>query len=166
MPNDAAPRGASGHIALRLVVVGVGGVALAYASAFTTGPLSRGGSWLMALMMPLVLVSTMALGARRAGRWHRGLVAALVLTYVVLAGGFLLGLALPAEATDAPLWWGLPRRAFLVLLGAGAIPLVVLPVVYARIFSAVTLREDDLQRVRDAGCDAGRYGTVVPPHTH
>jgi hypothetical protein len=148
--TDAAPRGASGRAALRLLMVGVGGVALAYASAFTTGPLARGGSWLMALTMPLVLVSTMALGAQRAGQRHRGLVLALTLTYGVVAGGFLLGLALPAETVEAPLWWGLPRRAFLVLAGAGAIPLVMLPLVYARLFSAVTLRDVDLQRVRDA----------------
>ena len=71
----------------------------------------------------------------------------------VAGGGLALGafgaaLALPAtEGPGATLLLGLPVRAALVLYGAGALPLVVLPLVYAWAFAA---RETDEGRRGDA----------------
>jgi hypothetical protein len=61
-----------------------------------------------------------------------------------------LALALPPETEGAALWLGLPRRAALVLYGIGLLPVAILPVAYARTFDSLTLRPEDLERIRAA----------------
>jgi hypothetical protein len=154
-------------LGLRLLVVGVLGMAAAYASAFFAPPVARVGPWLMAVMVPLTMVATLLLGAMRAGRPSRALMIAFATVFVIVAGGFLLALALPAESADAPLVAGLPRRAAIILLGVGVLPLFLLPLVYAATFDAVTLDDSDLARVRqarrvlpEASADATSHGAV------
>jgi hypothetical protein len=116
---------------VRALVAGTAGIALAYASGFAPPSLAQGGPWLMAVCVPVVLVATMALGAAGRDGGLRGLGVPFVGLTVWLAAGFLLALGLPVEPARAPLVFGLPVRAALVLYGVGAVPLVVLPFVYA-----------------------------------
>ncbi|MEQ1691415.1 MAG: hypothetical protein ABMA00_09035 [Gemmatimonas sp.] len=131
-------------------VLGAVGIALAYASAFAPPSVAALGPWLMSIALPLCLVAMMILGAVRDGRRLGALGWPIALVYVLVTGGFLLALALPADAPDAALWLGLPRRAAVVLYGVGVLPLFVLPIAYALTFDAFTLSNDDLARVRAA----------------
>ncbi len=144
------PRSRLSLLGLRLLVTGVVGMAAAYASAFVDPPVACIGPWLMAVMVPLTMVATLLLGAVRSGRPSRALVLAFAVVFTIVAGGFLLALALPVESVDAPLVAGLPLRAAIILLGVGVLPLFLLPLVYAATFDAVTLDEGDLERVRQA----------------
>jgi hypothetical protein len=73
---------------------------------------------------------------------------------VLLAFG--LALLLPAdEAPGAALWLGLPRRAALVLYGAGLLPALVLPLAYALTFDGSPFRPDAVERLRAAGPPRG-----------
>lgn len=147
---------------LRLLVAGVVGMAAAYASAFFAPPVSRAGPWLMAVMVPLTMVATLLLAAVRGGRPARALPLAFASVFVIVAGGFLLALALPPEAPGAPLVAGLPLRAAIILLGVGVLPLFLLPLVYALTFASVTLDERDLAHVRQARRALDDAGAVDP----
>jgi hypothetical protein len=69
-------------------------------------------------------------------------------------------LAGPVTA-ESRLFLGLPAGAAIVVYGIGLLPLVILPVAYALTFSAMTLTDADLDRVRAAGARsaAERDGT-------
>ena len=135
-------------------------IAAAYASAFLPGGTPRWGSWLLALGTSASLVSVMALGARRRDRPLGMLRWVFADTFVVMAAGFGLALALPAEAAGSALLLGLPPRAAVLLYGIGLLPLLILPVAYAMTFDRVTLSDDDLARLR-AQVAALREGTVT-----
>jgi hypothetical protein len=106
----------------------------------------------LAIGVPLDLVATMVLGAAQRGRAPASMLIAFAVVGSMLAGGFALALALPADLGAAePLWLGLPRRAAVIVYGVGLLPVIVLPVVYALTFDAETLRPDDLARVVAAG---------------
>jgi len=137
-------------LALRALVVGVVGIALAYASAFFPPEFARFGPWLMAVVMPMTMFAMMILGAVRAGRGIGPVALPFAVVFVLVAGGFLVALSLPPETISTPLWLGLPRRAAVILFGVGLLPLFVLPVVYALTFDLLTLTDDDLARVRAA----------------
>jgi hypothetical protein len=53
-----------------------------------------------------------------------------------MAAGFVVVLLLPAPVAGGPLLLGLPRLTAILLLSVGALPLVVLPIAYARAFDA------------------------------
>jgi hypothetical protein len=161
-------------LALRAIVLGTLGIAVAYASAFLPPPWSVAGAWLMAMAVPLVLMATMSLGAQRAhnGPRHdtppdvgeRGALGRLrwpfLFVFLLVTGGFLVALGLPVEAADTPLLLGLPPRAAVILYGVGVLPLFILPVVYLRTFDSGTLSDDAIARVRAAR----RSGSAaVPP---
>jgi hypothetical protein len=123
----------------------------------------------MAVGVPLDLVATMVLGAAQRGRAPASMLIAFAVVGVLLAGGFALALALPADlGASEPLWLGLPRRAAVIVYGVGLLPVIVLPVVYAMTFDADTLRPEDLARVvavgkaRLAAEDATRAAARVP----
>jgi hypothetical protein len=148
-------RGPMTRLAMGALLAGTLAIAAAYASAFRPGGAPAWAAWAMALGVPLDLVATMVLGAARGGRVAGGTLAAFALVGAMLAGGFGLALALPADLGSAePLWLGLPRRAAVIVYGIGLLPVVVLPVVYALTFDADTLRPEDLERVVSAGRDA------------
>lgn len=137
-------------MALRALIVGVTGIAIAYASAFFPEPVARIGPWIMAVLMPITMFAMMVLGAVRSGRGMGPLALPFALVFLLVAGGFVLALWLPPEAVDTPLWLGLPPRAAVILFGVGLLPLFMLPVVYALTFDAFTLNDDDIARVRAA----------------
>lgn len=139
------------RIALAAMVLAALAIAAAYASAFLPGGAPGWAAWLMALGIPTALVAVMVLGAARGGRIGR-LALPFAFSFCVLAAGFCLAVALPADsAAGAPLYLGLPLRAAIVIYGIGLFPIVVLPIAYALTFHEQTLNADDLERVRAAG---------------
>lgn len=147
--------------AFRALVLGVIGIALAYASAFFPPSIAFIGPWLMAIMVPLVLFATMILGAVRGTRGLGRLALPFLLVFVLVAGGFVVALLLPAEAADVRLFLGLPPRAAVILYGVGLLPLFMLPMVYALTFDTLTLTDEDIARVR-----AARLPGSVPTGSH
>ncbi len=137
-------------LALRALVIGVIGIAVAYASAFFPEPIARFGPWLMAVLMPITMFAMMVLGAVRAGRGIGPLALPFAVVFLLVSGGFVVALWLPTEAVNTPLWFGLPPRAAVILFGVGLLPLFVLPTVYAFTFDALTLSDEDIARVRAA----------------
>ena len=129
------------------------GIAAAYGSAFL-----RGGAPALAVPLMIVCIATLmiavsVLGALRGGSLGR-LAAPMVFAWVVLVGGFLLALWLPAESVASPmLWLGLPRRAAIVLYGVGLVPLIAMPIAYALTFDDATLSEEDLAALRTTAAE-------------
>ena len=136
--------------ALAGLLAGTLAITAGYGSAFLPGPPPAWAAWAMATGSSLVMVASMALGAAREGKGIGRLKWVFALVFVILAGGFGAVMLLPAEAPGAPLWFGLPLRAAIVLIGIGLLPLLVLPLAYALTFDEMTLGEDDLARVRAA----------------
>jgi len=131
-------------------VLGTVGIALAYASAFAPPPVAAWGPWVMAVALPVTMVALMTLGVVRDDRRLGRLRAPVALVFLLVTGGFLLALALPAEGPDAPLWFGVPPRAAVILYGVGLLPLFILPLAYALTFDDLTLSDADIARVRAA----------------
>ena len=163
------PRGPLTRLAVGALALGTLAIAAAYASAFLPGGAPSWAGWAMAMGVPLDLVATMVLGAAQRGRAPASMLIAFGVVGALLAGGFALALALPADLGAAePLWLGLPRRAAVIVYGVGLLPVIVLPVVYAITFDADTLRPDDLARVVAAGRarlaaeEAARADALVP----
>jgi hypothetical protein len=162
-PDDSTRRApahsssATRDVAFVLLVLSVIGMAVAYASAFLPPSVARVGPWLMAVAVPLTLVSILMLGAARGTQPLGRLVWPFLLVLLLVAGGFGLALILPAEGPTSPLVLGLPLRAAVILLGVGIVPLFILPVAYALTFDRHTLSDDDIARVR-----AARQDDVVP----
>lgn len=150
------PRDVVRRWALRALVLGVVGIAMAYATAFFPPVVSQFGPWLMAVVMPATMIATMVLGAIRRGRGLGALAWPFVLVLLLVIGGFAVALALPPDVADGPLWFGLPPRAAVILYGVGLLPLFLLPVAYALTFDAVTLTDDDIARVRAARLPGAR----------
>ncbi|HUH16407.1 MAG TPA: hypothetical protein VMM85_00505 [Methylomirabilota bacterium] len=149
------------RLALSLVIGSALAIGIAYASAFAPGGAPVWAAWLLAAGTATILIGITMLGALRPGRAGGGrLVAPFVLTWIVVFGGLALALALPAEATDGPIWLGLPRRAAIIVYGIGLLPFFLLPVAYARTFDDTTLSEADLTRVRDAAATLREAGGV------
>lgn len=124
---------------------------VAYASAFVPGGAPRWAAWLFAMSTVALMTAIIVLGAAR-GRGGIGpLAVPVAIMATLLAGGFAAALALPPVTADSPLWLGLPPAAAAVIYGIGLLPILVLPVAYARTFDALTLTDDDLARVREAG---------------
>jgi hypothetical protein len=137
--------------ALAVLVLSSLAIAAGYASAFLPGGAPGWAPWPMAVGMPAALVAVMVLGAARENRIGR-LSFPFAFSGLVLAGGFALALALPAnEKAGATLYLGLPLRAAIILYGIGLFPIVVLPIAYALTFREQTLTADDVDRVRIAG---------------
>jgi hypothetical protein len=133
-------------LVLRAAWLGVTGGLLAQAAAMA---LALGGqdaapttSWLAIIGLTATMAGTLMLGAARHGRLSRSGWLAVATVLVVLLVGFGAALLLPAETGSGPLWLGLPRRAAIVLLGVGLVPVLVLPVCYALDFPA---RRDDAE---------------------
>lgn len=138
--------------ALAALVLSVVAIAVSYGAAFLPGGAPPWAPWPMALGMPAALVAVMVLGASRGGRGIGRLAYPFAFVGGLLALGFALALALPAdEGPASPLYGGLPLRAAIVLYGIGLLPIVVLPVAYALTFEEQTLNAADVERVRLAG---------------
>lgn len=142
-------------LALGALCVGLVAVAAAYGSAFIV---AGGASWSVpafAIGVNMAAGAMMVLGAARGGRIGVLLVP-IVVTVSIVAAGMLVAWALPSGAE--PLWLGLPRRAAIVLYGVGLLPLFILPLAYAWTFERMTLREEDIGRVRAMRAEMRRDG--------
>ncbi len=146
-------------LARRAVVVGTLGIGAAYASAFFPDSIGAMGPYLMAVALPVCMIATMVLGTVRGTTGLGVLAVPVLLVFVLVGGGFLLALQLPPDTADGPYWFGLPRRAAVILYGVGILPLFVLPLAYAFTFDALTLSDEDLARVR-----AARVGDAPKGH--
>lgn len=147
-PGRDVPSFTSGPAILRLFVLAILLVLAAYASAFLPGGAPAWAAWAMAVGTTVAMLALIALGASRGGRAPRPLLVALLLVALLVLGAFAAALLLPPEGTGTPLLLGLPRRAAIVIWGAGLLPMFVLPVVYALTFDRLTLAPEDLERVR------------------
>jgi hypothetical protein len=151
------------RIALGAMALSALAIAAAYAAAFLPGGAPGWAPWLMALGIPTALVAVMVLGAAREGRVGR-LALPFAFSFLVLAAGFGLALALPAaERAGMPLVLGLPLRASVIIYGIGLFPIVVLPIAYALTFGAQTLNAADIERVRLAGEEWRRARASTSP---
>jgi hypothetical protein len=131
--------------AIWMLLVGLLLIVSAYALALAEHALAP---WGLALGAACVLAAMLWLGARRAGRLPRTLGVALTIAGVATASGFAWALLAPAPAAGGPLLLGLPRVTAVMLLLAGAVPLIVLPLAYALAFDREVLDDDTLRRAR------------------
>ena len=145
-------------LALRAAVLGTAGIAVAYATAFGSPAVAATGPWIMAISLPVTMVALMTFGAVRSGRRVGALALPFSLVFLLVAGGFALALWLPPDTVDGIYWFGLPRRAAVVIYGVGLLPLFVLPCAYALTFDALTLDDADIERVRAARTQAKPAG--------
>lgn len=141
-------------VALGGVVLGAGLIGGAYALAWRHAGAPVSAAWLMAVGSALLLAGTLLLGSGRRR--------APIITFcagflvVVIVFGFGLALLLPVESATGPLWLGLPRRIGLVITLLVLVPLLVLPVAYARDFGGEFPDQQRLDRLRDALRTAGK----------
>lgn len=108
------------------------------------------GAWALALGASLVLTGMLALAAARPAGTPRMMRVATWLTFLATFGGLAYALAAPAPVTDGPLLLGLPRVTAIMLLLTGLVPLVALPLAYARAFDRDVLPREDVSRLMDA----------------
>jgi hypothetical protein len=150
-PADTTAASPTAALARRAIVVATSGNLLAYATAFAPGGAPRWAAWLFAGCTVLLMTAIIVLGAARGRAGIGALRVPVALMACLLLGGFAAALALPPVTADSPLWLGLPPAAAAVIYGVGLLPILVLPVAYARTFDALTLTDADLARVRAAG---------------
>lgn len=132
-----------------MLVAAISAIAAAYASAFIPGGAPGWAPWLLAIGIPAALGGVMILGAARGHGGIGKLKVPFAFVFVVLASGFCLALALPAnEGPTSQLLLGLPARAAIIIYGIGLLPIVVLPVAYALTFDSQTLDASDIEKVR------------------
>lgn len=150
--TPSAPTGPAVRLGIAALLLATLAVAVSYGAVLMPGETPAWAPWPMAIAVPVAIVATMVLGAARHGRVERVLAWPFALVGGLLLAGFALALGLPAdEGPGSPLVMGLPLRAAIVLYGIGLLPIVILPVAYALTFEALTLRPEDLERVRAAG---------------
>lgn len=140
--------GAIGGLWLSTVLLATG-----YVGPFVAVPAPDWAVWATAMGTAGAFLSLIALGSARYGErgripWALGLLA------VVLCGGFAAMILLPPPDSAEPvLWLGLPRGAAVLIYGIGILPLFLAPLSYALDFERWTLRDEDLERVRQMAAD-------------
>lgn len=158
------------RLALIVLACAVAAIAAAYGATLWFGAAPAFAPWALALGIGASMAAMCALGASRGGVLPAPLVLAFAFVFVVVSGSFVLALALPAaEGTGGPLLLGLPRRTAIVLYGVGALPMFLLPLLYAWTFDRGTLTDEDIERVRRArderaAAHEGRAGTSGGGH--
>ncbi|HVZ49962.1 MAG TPA: hypothetical protein VG916_14340 [Gemmatimonadaceae bacterium] len=137
-----------------LVTGGVAAAGAAYAAAAGLGTAPAWAPWLLAIGASGGSVGLFVLGAATRGTVTPRVTALLAGLFVVLVTSFGVALALgPREGPGGPLLLGLPLRLAVVFYGVGFVPLLALPLAYARTFPAA--RDGAAAAVpRDAGDDA------------
>jgi hypothetical protein len=133
-------------------------IAAGYGAAFGGPAWGDIGALLLAAGNALIVPSAMALGAPLKGRFGGVLSAALAGTGLVIVAAIGTALLLgPSESADSTLLLGLPRRAAIVLLGVGVIPMLLLPALFAATFDEGPFeagRIANLKRLRAAASPA------------
>jgi hypothetical protein len=124
------------------LVVGLLGIVGAYVGVLLglTSPLVP---LVMALGTTAVLAGIAQLAIIRAGRETPALAGTVRWVFGGMAVGFVSVLLVPAPVAGGPLLFGLPRITAILLLLVGAMPLVVLPIAYARAFDAEVMPPEE-----------------------
>ena len=124
------------------LVVGLLGIVGAYVGVLLglTSPLVP---LVMALGTTAVLAGIAQLAIVRAGRETPALARTVRWVFGGMAAGFLAVLLLPPPVAGGPLLLGLPRATAILLLLVGAMPMVVLPIAYARAFDTEVMPRSD-----------------------
>lgn len=138
-------------------------IAVAYASAFLPAGTPVWAPWFMAIGTALAMVSAMVFGAARTDRPLGPLAWVFGAAFVLIAGGFSLALVLTPPEGGEPIWFGLPRRAAILIYGVGLLPVFLLPVAYAMTFDRVTLSDADLAAFRARLTEIRGQATVPTP---
>src|SRR5690606_20491476 len=99
----------------------------AYVLALVVAPEHAAVTWLAIVGIAASLSGILVIGAVRNGRLSPAATTATWLLLLLPLLGFGAAVLLPAEAIGDPLILGLPRRAAMVLIGVGVLPLLVLP---------------------------------------
>jgi len=147
---DTSAEDVTRRFARYVLVISLSGIAVAYASAFSSSGIPGWAPWLLAVGIPLAIGAIMILGAARGQRGIGPLKVPFAFVVVTLALGFCAALILPAtESASSTLWLGLPVRAAIVIYGIGLFPTIVLPIAYALTFESQTLTAEDVERVRE-----------------
>lgn len=121
---------------IALVFLGALLVLIAYGLVFADAP--SPAQWVLAFGVVLVLTGFGLLGAGRdAPRLQAAVLVACALTFV----GFAYALAQPTPVPGAALWLGLPPATTVLLILAGAVPMLLLPIAYAWAFPREVHRE-------------------------
>jgi hypothetical protein len=121
----------AGRIGWFALVSGLAAQAACYLAAWLAPP--GGPATLLAIYgTSASLAGVLVLGALRQGRLSTPARIAALAVFVIPVVGFGAAFLLPPETAAAPLWLGLPRRAAIVLLGVGILPVLLLPVAYLR----------------------------------
>jgi hypothetical protein len=127
----------SERFSISLLSVGALLVALSYALTFAAE--ASIAPWFLAAGATLVLTGLGLLGAgERAPRLAAVVLVACALTFL----GFATALVIKPHAVNGPLLLGLPRATTLMLLLTGLVPLVLLPVAYALLFTREVLADE------------------------
>jgi len=115
------------------LVVGLLGIVGAYAGVLLglTSPLAP---MAMAIGSTAVLAGIAQLAIVRRGRATPRLARTVRWVFGAMGCGFVGVLLMPAPVAGGPLLFGLPRATAILLLVTGALPLLALPVAYARAF--------------------------------
>lgn len=136
---------------MRLILAAAVLIGLGYALAFGGAGGARLGAWALVLGNALLAPAVMALGAPLRGPKGRVVRAALWATGAIILVAFAGALTLPAdESATSRLFLGFPRRAAIVIYGAGVLPLVALPVLFAWSFDARDFDPENVDRIRAA----------------
>ncbi len=150
MTGDPAAR-AQPRWAVRVILVAAVLILAGYALAFGGVAGARLGAWALVLGNALLVPAAMALGAPLHGPKGRVLRAALWATGAIILVAFAAALALPAdESTASRIFLGFPKRAAIVIYGAGVLPLVALPVLFAWSFDPRAFDRESIERIRAA----------------
>lgn len=127
----------SERFSISLLSVGALLVALSYTLTFAAE--ASIAPWFLAVGATLVLTGLGLLGAgERAPRLAAVVLVACALTFI----GFATALVIKPHAVNGPLLLGLPRATTLMLLLTGLVPLVLLPVAYALLFTREVLVDE------------------------
>lgn len=133
---EPAPRDST-RVGVALFAFGAAAIGVAYASAIVAGAAPAWAPRLVAFGAAATSVALFMLGAATRGPVGRGTRALLAVLFIAIAGSFLAALALPAdEGPGGPMLLGLPLRLAVVFYGVGVVPLVALPLAFARTFRA------------------------------
>lgn len=133
------------RVGLGAVIIGTLAQGIAYLLTLR-GEAPQVAAWLMVAGIAAALAGTAWLGpaSPHGSRWR---VVGGLSILVVLLVGFGAALLLPGGATE-PLWFGLPRRAAILLLGIGIFPVLLVPTAYAMDFDGAGLDERGLAELR------------------
>jgi hypothetical protein len=135
---------------LSLLVLGLLAIATAY-TALLANAFTHTAPWWLALGTSSVLTGMAVLGIARRGRATPLLARALSVCCASVAVGLVVPLLLPPPVAGDPLLLGLPRPTAILLVLAGLLPLVLLPIAYAVAFEREVLSEGDLADLRRDG---------------